>query len=234
MNQVITSKIFKNMKNFKILLLLPLLMLAFTSCMKDEVQIQYYYTIGNMKITSDSSIIETDAGTRFLVVNPYQSDEIKNGDRVLAYFTFVNQSAPVGIDTLIDIYSLNKILVKPVFVYDSVNSDSIGNDDIYLKGVDIVKNYLNLNFSFLGGQTTHLINLARPEGELRTDTIDLEIRHQRNNDPGYVEIDAYVSFDLTSLKSDVADSVVLRIKAKLYEDENYQKIITYKYTRSTE
>jgi hypothetical protein len=222
------------MKNFKILLMLPLFILAVASCMKDEEPVQYYSALGMIRIKYDSTIIETDLGHRFLAINYELGDDIKNGDRVLAYFSFINQAVPTGIDSTIDIFSIEKIAVKPVFVYDSVSSDSIGNDGIYFNEMNITKDYLNLSFSILGGESIHYVNLARPEGELRTDTIDLEIRHNRNNDPAYQLIDGIISFDLSSLKNDVADSVVLRIKANVYENDGFQRFIAYKYTRTTE
>lgn len=221
------------MKHLKILLLLPIFIIVFTSCSKDEGE-SYYVAVGIINITPDSTIIESDLGPRMLVSNNNIDEDIKDGDRVVAYFTLIEDEEPAGIDYIIDIYYLEEIIVKDIVVYDSTTTDTLGNDELGINGISVVKDFLDVSFSFLGGRSKHYINLARPEGELRTDTIYLELRHEDNNDPGVEFLDAFVSFDLTSLQNEVADSVILRIKAHDYDDDEYEKIVTYKYTRSVD
>lgn len=218
------------MRNFKVLFLMIFVTLVLANCSKDDGEdIVYYSTLGIISEQNDSTFIESDGGKRMFIVNPSLGSDIKEGDRVFAYFTIVDKTLPAGVDYIIDVYSIEEVLFKAIFEYDSTNSDSIGNDEITVNAIEIAKDYLNLNFSFLGGQNKHYINLARPKGEFATDTVELEIRHNDNNDLGINWINAFVSFDLTSIQNNVADSVILRIKANGYDNDSYQKILTYKY-----
>jgi len=210
---------------------IPLVLLSayfLTSCKQDEIV--YYSELGNIRIANDSAIIETDAGDRLLVHNPESiSPTVANNDRVLVDFSLVEGTAPAGIDYVIDIINLMEVLVKPVIVITPENADSIGNDPITVSNLWLEKNYLNLSFTFFGGEQGHIINLVRNPGEIPVDTVDLEIRHNEHNDNGTYYYISLVSFDLTSLQNEVADSVILSVKAYEGDSRTFQKFITYKF-----
>jgi hypothetical protein len=93
----------------------------------------------------------------------------------------------------------------------------------------LVKDYLNLEFKYYGFDKIHYINLTRAPGEISTDTIELEIKHNDNGDGSSYKLNGFVSFDLESLQNETADSVVLRVIADGYLNETYDKFFTYKY-----
>lgn len=218
------------MKKTGILLFIVAMLVLAVSCGKDRESKAYYSSIGMLTIKTDSTIIETDAGQRLWVKNPSViGSDIKDKDRVLVEFTATNETLPTNIDYIIEISFIQKALFKPVTILTPALEDSVGNDPFQVNSMWLAKDFLNLDFAFYGGNAKHYIHLTRAEGTLRTDTIDLEIRHNENEDTGTSGLYSFVSFDLTSLRNDVTDSVKLRIKAKEYDDRKFEKIFTYKY-----
>lgn len=218
------------MKKTGILFFIVAMLVLAVSCGKDIESKTYYSSIGMLTIKTDSTIIETDAGQRLWVKNPsIIGSDIKDKDRVLLDFIATNETLPTNIDYIIEITLIQKVLLKPVTILTPALEDSVGNDPIQVNSMWLAKDFLNLDFAFYGGTAKHYIHLVRAEGALRTDTIDVEIRHNENEDTGSSGLYSFVSFDLTSLRNNVADSVKLRIKAKEYDDRKFEKIFTYKY-----
>ncbi|HOT13949.1 MAG TPA: NigD-like C-terminal domain-containing protein [Bacteroidales bacterium] len=210
------------------LLFVVISMVGLLSACEETDNETYYSTLGNLKITADSVIIESDKGNRMMVKNSLSSS-FKDNDRVIAYFTMAEQPLPKGIDYVINVYNIEKVLVKPVIVYDSTKADSIGNDPIFVNGTWISKNYLNVDFRFYGYNLKHMINLTRNAGIFGADTIQLEIRHNDKNDAPQYTLNGFVSFDLTTIEHPEKDSVVLHVTAKEYGNKVYEKYLTYRY-----
>jgi hypothetical protein len=217
------------MKNVRLLILFALIVVAFSSCEKEEEEPVLYSTIGMICISSDSVIVENDAGKRMLIAEPNLRDEIKDSTRVILFFYFTDIAAPVGVDFVVEQYFIEKVLVKPVIIFTEEIADSLGDDKISINSMEVSRDYLNFNFDFSGGYVVHNINITRNEGDIPADTIDLVIRHNGNEDPGNSWINAFVSFDLSSLKNNLADSVIIHIKANDYDYTNYHKYLTYKF-----
>jgi hypothetical protein len=156
-------------------------------------------------------------------------NSINDGDRVFAYFSLIEKPNPKGIDYIIDIYSIEKLLFKQIIEITDEIADSIGNDEMSVQNLWIARDYLNLNFKFYSNDKNHYINLIRYPGDLPTDTVKLEIRHNSNGDNGNYQATGFVSFDLKTLKNEVADSVVLQVSAKEYDNRTFKRFITYKY-----
>ncbi len=217
------------MKKHQILLGFIAAIMVLTSCNKDE-EVAYYQTIGILSKSVDSMIIESDDSMRLLVANASEVDaSFADNDRVFAYFSLNEGTIPQGIDHVVDIYSMEKLLFKPVIELTAEITDSIGNDPMWIKEIWIAKDYLNVNFQLYINNGKHYINLVRYPGEIPIDTIDLEIRHNDNNDQENYLTSGFASFDLASLRNAQADSVVLRITAKEYENRTYDMFITYHY-----
>jgi hypothetical protein len=217
---------FKNMKQILLIFIVAISIFS-TSCKKEEDK-SYYSSIGVIKITADSIILETDYNQRLLIVNTINSTIINN-DRVVIGFYMADGEKPRGIDYLVEVSEIQKVLTKPITVLTPELLDSVSNDELTIDGLWVSKNYLNLNFIYYGGYQKHYIHLTRAPGDIPTDTVELEIRHNSNGDNGSSGYYAFVSFDLTTLKNTVADSVILHVKAKEYNSRNYDKYLTYKY-----
>jgi hypothetical protein len=218
------------MKKYMIPLFLALSAYILTNCSKNE-DVVYYNTLGIISINYDSTIIYTDDYQRLLVNNPASIlATILNGNRVFVTYTNTNQALPAGIDGVIDIYYIEKIAVKPVIELIPEIADSIGNDPLSVTSWSLSRDFLNLNVKVYGGEKAHYISLIRYPGAIPVDTVDLEIRHNNNSDPGQTSLEGFFSFDLSSLQNDVADSVVLRIKAKVFGSTTmFTQNVTYKY-----
>lgn len=216
-------------KNIFFALIVLSTMLLFSGCEKEKPE-YYYYALGNIHITTDSTVIISDDDEHFLVTDRASvGSDIKDNDRVHAYFTIKEKKTSPDSLYIIDLYSIEKILLKPVFVLTPGTVDSIGNDPMEILSLWITKNYLNLNFRYFAYNQKHFINITRQEGNIPVDTIDLEIRHNNNNDNQYYKIDAFVTFDIASLQNTLKDSVILHITAKEFYDETYEKYLTYRY-----
>ncbi|MFN8206186.1 MAG: NigD-like C-terminal domain-containing protein [Bacteroidales bacterium] len=209
-------------------LLLAFMVLTAAACNKEEPQ--YYSALGVLAIQADSTIIETDDNERLLVLNRANPGAgYSNRDRVIADFSLAGGVKPAGIDYLVNIERLEKVLFKPVKEITAENSDSVGNDPMAVRNIWLAKDFLNLSFGFYGGNQTHYINLVRQPGELPQDTVELEIRHNDRDDSGYYALRGFVSFDLSSLRSSQADSVIIKVSAKEFDSRTYTGNFTYKY-----
>ncbi len=216
------------MKKYSFLLGLGLVILLLTQCSLDDEE-EYYQALGTLSKTEDSTIILSDDHERLLVENSEGLATLNNGDRLIAYFTLVNKTLPQGIDYIVSVYDYDKVLFKPVIDITSEIEDSIGNDPVSVNGMQVVNDILNVDFSYYGsGTVKHFINLVKQPGPVPTDTIELQFRHNNKDDYSNYVLNGLVSFDLESLRNDVADSVVLKIVAKGYQ-QNYVKHVTYKY-----
>jgi hypothetical protein len=217
------------MKKYMIAFCALIVVVMLTNCSKDETK-DYYSVLGIIRITTDSVIIETDLNKRLLVENKNAlGTSIKDKDRVIAYFTITDKTTPTGIDYIINLENLQKVLFKPIIELTDQNADSIGNNEITVNNLWLEKNFLNLDFLFYGGNVSHSINLIRYSGAIRTDTVTLEIRHNNKNDNGLTYLNGFVTFDLTSIKNNVTDSVIVCIKAKEYDNRTYKKYFSYKF-----
>jgi hypothetical protein len=218
----------KHMKKVMIILVVAISIIA-TNCAKEDDNAYFPYSaIGLLHITTDSTILVSDENERLLIKTSISSD-FKDNDRVVIQFKETEETLPQGINSVIEVGEVIKVLTKPIFVLQSQFIDSIGDDELTINSLWVGKNYLNLNFTYYGGYQDHYINLTRQPGDIRTDTVELAIKHNNNEDSGNSGFYAFVSFDLTTLKNDVADSVILHITAKEFNSRTYNKFFTYKY-----
>jgi hypothetical protein len=207
------------------------LMLIFVRCSKDEEK-DYYSVLGTAHVTNDSIIIVGDDDVRYLINDPNSTllSEIDEEDRLIVYFSFSNETKPVGIDFVIDVYDAVRVLYKPMVILTESNADTIGHDPLHVTDIWIAKNYLNMNFEYYGYSIRHFINLIRYPGDITgKDTVEVEIRHNQNDDNSNYLMSGFVTFDISSLQGLPGDSVTLHIKAKEYDNHNYDEYKVYKF-----
>ena len=191
------------MKRFRIFYCLVLFSLIFIGCMKDD-SVEYYTALGTVDKDNDSTIIVTDDDERLLVNNAGSLSEVNSNERIIAYFSMSDQTLPTGIDYVVDIFNFSKVLFKPVIELTTEIADSIGVDPLEVSRIWLVKDYLNLEFKYYGFDKIHYINLTRAPGEISTDTIELEIKHNDNGDGSSYKLNGFVSFDLESLQNEIS------------------------------
>jgi hypothetical protein len=217
------------MKRFRIFNLLVIISLFFIGCSKDESP-EYYMVLGTVEKSNDSTLVISDENERMLVNNSGSLSTVNDNERIIANFTMSDMAKPAGVDYVIDIYYFSEVLFKPVLELTAENSDSIGNDPLTVLEIWQKKDYLNLKFEYYGGNPDkiHYINLIRFPGEIPTDTVELEIRHNANDDSQAYLLNGFVSFDLLSLRNP-GDSVVLHIKAQENNSHQFSGYFKYKF-----
>jgi hypothetical protein len=202
---------------------------VFTGCSLDEKNPEYYNVLGTIYRSNDSVLIISDDDDRLLVNNSGALTQIDENERLIAYFSLIEEPLPSGIDYVIDVVDFSKVLFKPVIELTEEIADSIGNDPVRVESIWLAKDYMNVKFQFYGSNAIHFINLTRAPGIIDSDTINLELRHNDNNDIQSYLKNGFVSFDLESLQSESADSVILRVKAKGYDSYYFDKAFVYRF-----
>jgi len=217
------------MKRYRIFNLLVLISLIFASCSQEDSP-EFYSVLGTVEKVEDSTFVVSDEDERLLVINSSALNSVNDNDRIIVYFTISDMAKPIGVDYVIDIYNFSTVLFKPVLVLEYEISDSIGNDPMTVRNIWIAKDFLNLNFDYYGGSSgiKHFINLIRFPGDIPTDTVELELRHNANDDSESLLLNGFVSFDLQSLRN-AGDSVVIHVKAKEYNSRQFDKHLIYKF-----
>lgn len=211
-----------------------LLSVLVLSCSKDDG-----YSLDNFWVAS--ATIYTEGTKPYLVVTddgdilfPYASQVSftpKNEQRVWINFTIL-ENFDGEYNYKVRVNDVSEILTKDIISFNSANNDSIGNDPIRIEGLWFAENFLTVQFVYGGGGAIHFINLVRNEDALTTDDgmPILEFRHNRNHDLYNNAMRGWASFNMKSIESEEADSVVFLLKSKPFDGEKpFEKEITYKY-----
>lgn len=200
------------------LLTLPI----FVSCEKDD----NYYSLSDIWISlgfidqaenDNSFIILLDNGdTLYPIANGVPYFKVKDSMRVMANFTILDEVDESPNKFFVKINNLYDILYKEIIPLTNDNSDSLGNDPIKIKDIWISKNILNIEFNYAGGEKIHYINLAYTEENFNEldQPIELEFRHNANNDKETFNLQGLVSFNLEKLKqSSSSDTISILVKS---------------------
>jgi hypothetical protein len=164
-----------------------------------------------------------------------QASRLKTGDRILINYTIIGDDAEEGDEAekyYIRVNSVMKVLLKDIMDITPENQDSIGNDPITVKEAWISDSLLNFEIKYWGRYEMHYINLVKEPGILTAEDqpIELELRHNDNDDVRDFPYAAYVSFRLDELKTDGLDSVQFRVTCTDYNNENYEFEGVYNYS----
>ncbi|WP_372932926.1 NigD1/NigD2 family lipoprotein [Mariniphaga sediminis] len=176
-----------------------------------------------------SFIIELDNGEQIQPFHYPDEFTFTQGQRVLIRYVKLPNIIPTcDQGVACDILHVEEIdCGAPLTDLYSHNSDSLANDPVYLQEAFIDGNCLNLKLSFSGGCREHTVDLARIHSleENSEDTVELEIRHNANDDPCEAFLTKTLSFDLTSLKNDGITRFYLMANLG---DETYKKLFELK------
>jgi hypothetical protein len=188
-----------------------------------------YYSLGDIwismgivdKSVSDNSFsIYTDNGDTLLPIsyNVYHS-MINDSQRVMVNYTILDEVGQSAQKFWVKINNINDVLMKDVIEMTETKSDSIGNDPVNIDDIWISKNFLNIEFLYLGGEKTHFINLTRQQGDISdlAQPIELELKHNANGDSLGYNLMGIVTFDLKNLKIPDQDSVNFIVKSTDYK-----------------
>jgi hypothetical protein len=166
----------------------------------------------------------------------YDSDhsQFKDGDRVLLNYTVLGDNKGENQDPTeyyIKINSIRKILMKGILDITEANKDSIGNDPIVVNDIWISDSLLNFRIKYWGHNKAHFINLVKQPGELTSgdQPIELELRHNSNNDTESTLYSGYVSFKMNAIQIAGLDSVQFKVTYKDYngQESDYEGVYRY-------
>jgi hypothetical protein len=160
--------------------------------------------------------------------------KLKSGDRILINYTILDDNAENNADPseyYIRVNSVKKILMKGILDITEENQDSIGNDPIIVKDVWMTDSLLNFEVKYWGRYKTHFLNLVKQPGEITAadQPVELELRHNSNDDVEDIPYAAYVSFKLDSIKIAGLDSVQFHVTGMDYDGETFEYDGVYHY-----
>lgn len=143
---------------------------------------------------------------------PGWQNDFENGDRALVNYTILDEE--LNDDGTVERYwvkvnNIEDVLMKGVMDVTDENADSIGYDPIIVEKCWMTDSLLNFKLKYWGYSGMHFLNLVKEPGELTEDSqpIQLEIRHNANNDDEAILYTAFVSFSLNNLRIAEMDSV---------------------------
>ncbi|KAA6320605.1 hypothetical protein EZS27_029643 [termite gut metagenome] len=125
----------------------------------------------------------------------------KDGQRALVYFNLTDKTAE-DYDYNIRVLNIEDVLTKNIIPLTEETTDSIGDDKINVLSIRLTKEYLTIQFQFLGSNNPkklHMLNLVQnlttnehEEGEY----LNLEFRHNAYDDAPMRLGENYISFKL--------------------------------------
>lgn len=222
----------------KIILLFIVAGFTLTSCSKNDDA----YSLGDIWLSLGMVETENAFGYDYIIY-------CDNGDTLLPaannvpYFKTVQQQRvlinytildEVGLSTkkfYVKINNLQEILFKDLIEVNSLNSDSLGNDSVAINEIWIVNDMLNIDYQYIGGITQHYINLAYTtdeDGNL-AEPVELEFRHNANNDQSKIILNNIVTFQLDKLKIEGQNSTDFVVKAIGLIQKEQSFSFTYEY-----
>lgn len=147
----------------------------------------------------------------------FHNYKVTDGQR--AFIGYLPKAEPVeGYDMNAIIYSVEDILTKNIIPLTEETADSIGIDGINVTAYLINKDYLTLEYQYLGSMNAgkkHMLNLV----ENQTDDKDreegyicLEFRHNAFGDLPLSPVNGIVSFKLKDLREEMKDKKGLKIR----------------------
>lgn len=170
---------------------------------------------------------------------PWESNESRDGfqegDRLLVNFTILDTEVNNEGDTIsydVKINSVKEILLKGIMDVTTENGDSLGNSPIIVQNAWVTNDLLNLKIKYWGRYQIHYINLVKQPGDILADSqpVELELRHNDNNDDKAIPYTSFVSFKLGELQIASVDSTTFRITSTDYDGQTHSFDMVYKYS----
>lgn len=211
--------------------------LIFISCNETDD----YYSLNDIWISmgiidkpieGDSFVIYIDNGDTLVpVANDVPYFTVKDNQRVIVNYTILDEAGQSSKKYWVKINNLHDVLQKNVIELTETNSDSIGNDPVNIEDIWISKNFLNVEFHYLGGGKIHFINLTHQKGNVTelSQPIKLELRHNSHLDSLNYNLMGIVSFDLKNIKIPNQDSVSFEVKSTDYRGNKHTFNGTFHY-----
>lgn len=155
-----------------------------------------------------------------------------HGERVVVNYTILDEDINSSIPRyFVKVNSIDDILMKGVLDITPENEDSIGNDPIIVKNYWMTDSLLNFKLEYWGYNSIHFLNLVKnPEAIVEDNQyVELELRHNANNDTESIPFTAFVSFSLNDLRIEGSDSIQFIFTSTDYDGIDYTEECVFRY-----
>lgn len=221
-------------------LVIAAMLIGFTGCNDDDG-----YSLGDIWIGFGVMMVDGESYSIVMdnddILSPVASNyapgwynHFENGDRVWVNYTVLDEE--LNNDGTVKQYyvkvnEIDDILMKGILDITDENADSIGNDPIIVQEYWITDSLLNFKLKYWGYNKTHYLNLVKQPGNLTEDNqpIELELRHNANDDDESVPYTAFVSFSLNDLRVEGLDSIQFQFTSTDYDGAHHtvEKVFDY-------
>ncbi|KAA6320777.1 hypothetical protein EZS27_029492 [termite gut metagenome] len=229
------------MKSFKFLPVISAMLFAFSmqSCLSflDDDENNEIITcpsgpslaIATIKVIDDSDYYFglDDGDTMYPVDKSHVPNyKAKDEQRAFVYFDLTEKEVE-GYDYNIRVFGIEDILTKNIIPLTEETADSIGDDKINVVSIRLTKEYLTIQFQFLGTNNPnklHMLNLVQnltieEDGEY----LNLEFRHNAYGDAPLQLGENYVSFKLDDTLIAEKKGVNVRVNT-IYDGITYKSV----------
>ena len=165
---------------------------------------------------------------------PGWQEDFENGDRALINYTILgddlNDDGTVK-SYFVKVNHIEDVLMKGVWDITDENADSLGYDPIIVEKFWKTDSLLNFKLKYWGYSGIHFLNLVKEPGDLTEDSqpIQLEIRHNANEDDESIPYTAFVSFSLNKLRIAELDSVQYEFSWTDYDGVTHSELDVFNY-----
>lgn len=147
------------------------------------------------------------------------TETIKEGERVLLQFRPVEQLAEHR--KRIEVQALSAIHFDTLRVVGHNNMDKLPDDTLYLQSVWKTGDFLNLRYRIDYHSRPHSIMLITDEETLSGDTLKLQLRHSRNDDPEGHWSNMYSSFNISACRKHPYTTIQLYVNQVNFNHKFY-------------
>jgi len=213
----------------------------FTACIDDDGYSLGKYWVGfgiyqNSDGSSEQIVLDDkDILVPIAATYPGWANDFENGDRVLVNYTILDEDLDTDGNVnfyYIKVNEVDNVLMKGIMDITEENADSIGNDPIIVNEYWMSDSLLNVKLKYWGHNEIHYLNLVKQPGDITADDqpIQLELRHNANEDDESIPYTAFVSFSLNSLRIEGLDSVRFEITSTDYDGRHITEDGVFNYS----
>lgn len=187
---------------------------------------------GNYKIIMDNDDILIPVASNY---SQGWEENFDNGERVMLNYTILDENLDSSgkIESYyVKVNSIDDVLMKGVMDVTPENEDSIGNDPIIVNDYWMTDSLLTFKLRYWGYNQIHFLNLVKLPGDLSAEDlpIELELRHNANDDDEAIPYTAFVSFSLNELRIEGLDSIEFVVTATDYDDNEFSEEGVFNYS----
>lgn len=173
----------------------------FLSCKNDETfdYEEFPLDMVTCLINNNSVYFQLDNGSYLIPDNTITPEGIKNMQRVMLNYV-IKEKRITDKEYIIKVRSIGQVLYKGILNISAEDAPTIKDDSIYLNSIWYGGECINLRYKIEFNNIPHSLEMIYiPEKQLPDDTLRLQLRHDKNNDPAGFLTAGYASFRISPL-----------------------------------